>query len=116
MHRDGQQAALVLSAHEFPQCEASWQLIHPHHDHECASPGYNKTPITDSNSYATEHIHAASAESLKIYMKSIKCVTCVGISRGALLSMEGQVAVSPFKYANNSLRSGRRTAGILAAC
>lgn len=44
----------------------------------------------------------------------LKC-TCVGISKGALLSIEAQVAVSPFKYASNSLRSGRRTADIFAA-
>lgn len=41
--------------------------------------------------------------------------TCLGISKGALLSIEVEVAVSPFKYANNSFLSGRLTAGILAA-
>lgn len=42
-------------------------------------------------------------------------LTCVGISNGALLSMLGQVAVSPFKYANRSRRSGRCTTGIFSA-
>lgn len=42
-------------------------------------------------------------------------VTCVGSSRGALLSIAAQLAVSPFKYASNSLRSGRRTTGMFSA-
>lgn len=42
-------------------------------------------------------------------------LTCVGISNGALLSMLGQVAVSPFKYASKSRRSGRCTTGIFSA-
>ena len=46
-------------------------------------------------------------------------VPCVGlckeISRGALLSMLPDAWISPDKYANRSLRSGRRTTGTLAA-
>lgn len=41
--------------------------------------------------------------------------TCVGISSGALLSIAGQLAVSPFKYANNSFLSGLLTTGIFSA-
>lgn len=45
-------------------------------------------------------------------------LTCVGSSSGALLSIAEQVKVSPFKYANSSLRSGLLTTGIFspAAC
>lgn len=50
-----------------------------------------------------------------VHLGVSQLVTCVGISKGALLSIDAQVAVSPFKYANSSLRSGRRTADIFAA-
>lgn len=39
-----------------------------------------------------------------------------GNSRGELLSMLAEVAVSPFRYAKRSFLSGRRTTGTLPPC
>jgi len=49
-------------------------------------------------------------------MQALPCVgLCREISRGALLSMLPDAWISPDKYANKSLRSGRRTTGTFAA-